>query len=113
MSTAFEISYFTETWIYMYQLYSKTTTYTGNRERIIQSETDNILEDIANKCKEFQRFTVPPVRVKISLQTKENLALGDEVSINPMFIDNAPILHVGNTSTLLSASKFLYNQCKT
>jgi len=66
-----------------------------------------ILEEIAAKCEACQRFTVPPMRFKTSLQTEEELVFGDEISIDLMYIDNCAILHVVDTATRFSAATFL------
>ena len=70
-------------------------------------QTKKILEEIAANCEACQRFTVPPMRFKTSLQTEEELVFGDEISIDLMYIDNCAILHVVDTATRFSAATFL------
>lgn len=79
----------------------------------IDSETTNILDDIANKCDEFQGYTVLPERSKTTLHTEENLVLCDELLIEVMLIENATILHIVDTATRLSSSTFLDKHDKT
>ncbi len=74
------------------------------------SETKEILEDIAKHCDTCQRFTAPPVRFKVTLPTEEELVFGDELSIDLMWIDNQAVLHIVDTATRFSVATFLENK---
>lgn len=71
------------------------------------TETRKIIEDICRNCDTCQRFSVPPVRFKVSLPNEDELVFGDEISIDLMFLDNCSVLHVVDTATRFSAATFL------
>jgi hypothetical protein len=70
-------------------------------------ETIKLLQQIASACETGQKLGPKPIRLKVSLPNMEDIVLGDELSINLMFIDGQTVLHVIDTATRFSAATFL------
>ena len=70
-------------------------------------ETRRILEEIRTSCNACQRYGPTPLRFKTSLPNEDDLKFGDEISMDLMFLDGKPVLHIVDTATRFSAATFL------
>ncbi len=79
----------------------------------INSETRELLQEIADHCDTCQRYSSPPLRFKASIPDESELVFGDELSIDLMFLDSKAVLHIVDTATRFSAATFLDSHGET
>lgn len=48
---------------------------------------NKVLKVISMRCEDFQRFSQPLLQFKVTIPTKENLVIGDELSVDVMFLE--------------------------
>lgn len=69
--------------------------------------TKELLESIRKRCDTCQRFSRPPVILKISLHTEETLIICGELSLDPMLLGCKAVLHIIDIATHFSVATFL------
>lgn len=67
-------------------------------------ETKRTLEDIQIHCDTRQRFSQGHIRFRVPLLEEDDLKLGDELSIDLMFLEVKAFLNVVDTDTHFSAT---------
>ena len=77
------------------------------------SDTRELLQEIADHCDTCQRYSSPPLRFKASMPDESELVFGDELSIDLMFLDGKAVLHIIDTATRFSAATFLDSHGET
>lgn len=73
------------------------------------SETRRMLEDIARKCKECEKYAPKPAIFKVSMP-EDTIEFNHEIEVDLFFIHNKPILHIIDRGTRYSVARFISSQ---
>lgn len=68
--------------------------------------TRNISEDISERCLVSQKIRKAFIWFFVCILSQDELVLGDELSLNLAFLGDKAVLHVSDTATYFSVSKF-------
>jgi hypothetical protein len=75
----------------------------------VHEETRKILKDIVRSCLTCQTFASQPFRFSVRMPD-EKLVFNDELSMDLLWLDGEPALHVVDTATRFGAAVFLEGQ---
>ena len=73
----------------------------------LKPDTLNILKDISRRCEPCCKFGKKQISFQIGSIKEHGIVFNKEISVDILWIDNTPVLHVIDTGTRCSAAAFL------